>query len=925
MPIILDDLSANNTQPATTNMYDPKFFNSDLTGSGKAKGVLSEENNPINIPADRQTMSTYVAAVKKSVTNGFVTTNVIPMNPLCKDAYTYLTAINVPDIQRMAYLGENPVTHTKIYADINVHSITIEKTVTPGDYANPGSTKRTIIPCYQLTLFGIIHSNKTTANLVNDVAKFNGHLSTNAYYNRFTCNPISDMEDIIYELTKCKVDISLFTGYLANISLYDLVCRRVESWLTTIDKDMEMFVKCLAFKYVCSGRTNMPYAVSATLIQQVKYLMNYQIPLDLYKNIYNLLKSTFDADYLAEICKQNLNLLLSNTMNNLENNKQSLVSFNIPANIKVPASFTKLSPEQKNAVGCTKPLILVQAGAGTGKSTLILSRIDYLIACGVKPEDITVLSFTNAAADHISEKNSQVHSMTIASMIHEIYTTNFPNHELSSLDTMVNSIDIYYPKTATNPRPQVVQDFQSELISIKKNDVNAFTEMNNFIEKHYKEVVDILNTLKQTTLELEIIICYQKIETFKEPASVQSKFLIIDEVQDNSIFEFVYTLKYVDKHKESLFIVGDCSQTLYEFRASNPRALNILEGSGTFDTFQLTVNYRSNQEILDFANVLLQNIEANQYANIQLQANSLAMVTEQSFLDKVNFNYYRMTKTSDFKDMLAHVLSIEGKLYIDECLARGEQVTFLAYKRSDITEIKNNLAILYPTKKIINLIPDKASNVCVMTLFIKKYWNDIKFVPASNPNMTFTSMIYQMVMAKLEFMFSNADRIRPQAQIMLTKWMSSEQPTIDAWVKQMVNGQITHEEFMNLTKKNLIDFEITHNAIRASMLSQRNQAKKANEDINTADFLLSTIHSAKGLEFDNVFVLYRDKSDMPEDEKRMYYVALTRAMKTEYVLAYNTIASPRIQADYNTVLEKLHAIAPAYNSPIVKKAKRPKI
>lgn len=925
MPIILDDLSANNTQPATTNMYDPKFFHSDLTGSGKAKGVLSEENNPINIPADRQTMSTYVAAVKKSVTNGFVTTNVIPMNPLCKDAYTYLSEIKVPDIQRMAYLGENPVTHTKIYADINVHSITIEKTVTPGGYANPGSTKRTIMPCYQLTLFGIIHSNKTTANLVNDVVKFNDYLNTNVYYNMFTCNPISDMEDIIDYLTKYKLDISLFTGYLANISLYDLVCCRVESWLTTIDKDMEVFVKCLASKYVCTGRTNMPYTVSATLIQQVKYLMNYQIPLDLYKNIYSLLKSTFDADYLAEICKQNLNLLLSNTMNNLENNKQSLVSFNVPANITVPASFTKLSPEQKNAVSCTKPLILVQAGAGTGKSTLILSRIDYLIACGVKPEDITVLSFTNAAADHISEKNSQVHSMTIASMIHEIYTTNFPNHELSSLDTMVNSIDIYYPKTATNPRPQVVQDFQSELISIKKNDVNTFTEMNNFIEKHYKEVIDILNTLKQTTLELEIIICYQKIETFKEPASVQSKFLIIDEVQDNSIFEFVYTLKYVDKHKESLFIVGDCSQTLYEFRASNPRALNILEGSGTFDTFQLTVNYRSNQEILDFANVLLQNIEANQYANIQLQANSLAMVTEQSFLDKVNFNYYRMTKASEFKDMLAHVLSIEGKLYIDECLARGEQVTFLAYKRSDITEIKNNLAILYPTKKIINLIPDKASNVCVMTQFIKKYWNDIKFVPASNPNMTFTSMIYQMVMAKLEYMFSNADRIRPQAQIMLTKWMSSEQPTIDAWVKQMVNGQITHEEFMNLTKKNLIDFEITHNAIRASMLSQRNQAKKANEDINTADFLLSTIHSAKGLEFDNVFVLYRDKSDMPEDEKRMYYVALTRAMKTEYILAYNTIASPRIQADYNTVLEKLHAIAPAYNSPIVKKAKRPKI
>lgn len=100
----------------------------------------------------------------------------------------------------------------------------------------------------------------------------------------------------------------------------------------------------------------------------------------------------------------------------------------------------------------------------------------------------------------------------------------------------------------------------------------------------------------------------------------------------------------------------DCSQTLYEFRASNPKALNMLEGSGVFATYQLQVNYRSNQEILDFANCLLRDIEANQYAQIQLQANSLATVTEQSFTDKVHLKYSWMPHMKDFKDTIPSVL-----------------------------------------------------------------------------------------------------------------------------------------------------------------------------------------------------------------------------------------------------------------------------
>jgi DNA helicase-2/ATP-dependent DNA helicase PcrA len=436
--------------------------------------------------------------------------------------------------------------------------------------------------------------------------------------------------------------------------------------------------------------------------------------------------------------------------------------------------------------------------------------------------------------------------------------------------------------------------------------------MNNFIEDNYDEVIKILDTISQTSLELEIIICYQKIDTFIEPASIASKFLIIDEVQDNSIFEFVYTLKYVDKHKESLFIVGDCSQTLYEFRASNPRALNILEGSGTFATYQLNVNYRSNQEILDFANVALQNIEANQYAQIQLQANSLAQVTEQSFLDHVWFNYHQLNKVVDFHQELPGIFSLEIRPYIEKCLSNNEQVAILAFTRRDVAVIKQILEAQYPTSSCVSLVPEKMYNTTVMSSFIKKYWNDIKFAPYGN----IVNIIHREIMARLPYLIYNDKKAAPRISKMLAEWASSNGATIQTWVNQVANGQMTEHDMLDLVKDNMIKFEISQNAIKQSLLSAANQQAKKDNAAADADFVISTIHSAKGLEFQNVIVLYRNENQMEEDKKRMYYVALTRAMQSEYILAYDVMVSPQIQADYVTVLEHLHAIAPAANSPI---------
>lgn len=922
MPIILDDVQQNTGAVQT---FNPKlFFHDKLTGrGGTTAGLLSAKNNPNTIDQNVVTSSSHYSSSKRDYHNGTTQTSIIPMLPIAQDCLNYMTEITRPDISELLCIGQSRTTATnnsKLYMDMQIACITInDSKITTQNGFGPTTTKRELIQCYYTRVFVVKDANDKKAVLT-DMLSFNAYENLYAYV--MTSNPLVELPNIITQALSRRFDIDTkaILDYVANIDIYDMVVRACEVWQTTIDKVMdELLSNMSSQKQAFANSTR-----EIMLKYQLKYLMTYNIPLDLYRNIHKSVAKYFTPQEANDLCKQNLNLLLSDTMNNLQNNKSLIQSFTPPQpTVQLPQSVVKLSAEQTNAVMSTEPLILVQAGAGTGKSTLILGRIDYLMTCGVNPNDIMVLSFTNAAADNIKEKNPNVHSMTIASMIHEIYSANFSGHELSSLDTIINSLDIYYPTTVGTQSPQqkVAETFKRRCSRIIRNDANAFTDMNNFIEENYDDVIAILDTIHQTSLELEIIICYQKIDTLIEPPSVTSKFLIMDEVQDNSIFEFVYTLKYIDKHKESLFIVGDCSQTLYEFRASNPRALNILEGSGTFTTYQLHVNYRSNQEILDFANIILRNIEANQYANIQLQANSLAQVTEQSFLDKVHFNYHQLNKITQWKDALPSIFANEIKPYIDDCIARGEQVAVLAFTRRDVYQIQNILTNQYPNLITTSLVPDKMFNSTIMSNFIKNYWGDIKFVPKASIMNTICSEI----MYRLDKLVYDPVAAQPKVTKILSNWKNEQGAIISAWLAQVNNGQLTSDAFMELLKENMLQHEIKSNAMKQALLSNKNQQAKKEAAIKGSNFLLSTIHSAKGLEFDNVVVLYRNENALAEDKKRMYYVAFTRAMKSEYILAYDTVASPQVQADYITVLEGLHKTAPAANSPLNTRPKNRRI
>ena len=899
MPIQLNQLNAT-----PKIKFSPKFFDKNLTGSGKKQGLLCEAADPKNKKATNIAIDSRLLNTKKTTyVNGNTTIHQIPLTLFHTNLRVDrdLQEIKIPDRTTMlcAGTGKNAKEDVTVYVDMLPYALLLEEITIDKDLP----PKREFSASYQINVFteavttGQKPTNETAVYETNLYAK-----SGQTTYTRFLTDvPVKVlMDDIPHHAMRtlqaygCKsADIKINTkeisDYIDQYSLHTGVQRISEIWQTTADEQLAPL-----FKTCANLIKNNNSIAEHNLVRELQYIETYNIPLDTYRRIYNCMKSYFTQDQMRKFCKYNLNLLLSDTMDSLHQNKPNLNRIQTPQNVNMDLSHYSL--QQKNAITTTEPLTLVQSGAGTGKSTVILGRIQYMVEAGVKPEDITVLSFTNAAADHIRELNPNVHSMTIASMIHTIYTENYPNHELSSIDTMMNSIDIYFGTSN-----QTAIDFRYKLKDIIRNESDAFTKMNNFVEANFDEIIHIMDTIKQTCLEMEIIVCYQKIGILKEPDTITSKHLIIDEVQDNSIFEFIYTLKYVDKHGESLYIVGDCSQTLYEFRASNPKALNVLEGSGVFQTYQLQINYRSNQEILDFANVVLKNIEANQYAHIQLQANSLAKVTEQSFRDKVKLHYERMPRITEFEKSLPAILAKEVKPYLDEKLKAGEQVAFLAYTRKTIKNIQSFLETIYPDKTVVSLVPDKMYNSTIFSEYIKRFWDGAKFLPTKD----IANIIMRQINDNLYQLTYSADRVRPTVQKMLADWFNEQNPNIQIWYNQMNNKVITKDQYMQAVKECMLEYEIRSNAIRQSLLSARNKANKENEAVKSANFVLSTIHSAKGLEFENTVVIYRDESAMEEDKKRMYYVAFTRAMKSEFILAYNTVFSPKIEGDYNALIDLL--------------------
>lgn len=365
----------------------------------------------------------------------------------------------------------------------------------------------------------------------------------------FTENPLRTFEDNIS--TDASETAKFFDYLLTQYNLYTEICKLSETWQTkltdTIINTYDAYLK-------------QHFALDLPAI--IRFIAQYKVSLSQYKDLYDALKQRLTERDLKTITRMNTSLLLQDTLAGLA--AVQFPTLPAPGSTNRTLDLSWCSKEQFDAITSDKPLNQVQAGAGTGKSTVIKSRLDYLEYLGVDLNKVMVLSFTNAAADNIKARCPKIKSMTIASMIDEIYTKNHPTHQLSSAlsgyknnSTFTNSLQLY------RGMPYVEQLIHA-INGVEKN--NDYATLLRLCEEHHSDIIAILDKVRQTTFQLEIILSSE----FIEIPSRRFHTIYLDDVMLSDIINSNYNL---NKHITTP-MNGDIIRVIYSCSDVTNKALN---------------------------------------------------------------------------------------------------------------------------------------------------------------------------------------------------------------------------------------------------------------------------------------------------------------------------------------------------------------
>jgi len=378
--------------------------------------------------------------------------------------------------------------------------------------------------------------------------------------------------------------------------------------------------------------------------------------------------------------------------------------------------MSKLNTQQAKAAYYEGPSnnLLVMAGAGTGKTKVIISRAEYLISIGVDPKALIIITFSNRAAKVIKDRLTQA----IGPDARKIVTGTFHSICLRMIKRMPKSFGLKGSTILDSEDQKILLDLTRKEFENKKNKLDVTsTQLLKYFSYSRNTCIDIESYLEENTdlcdeeiqKSQSIISAYKKakkkrgyldfddlldmvVKTLKAKPKLRkdlcSRFheMSVDEVQDTNPIQFRF-LRLFAKEKVRLFCVGDPAQSIYGFRGAEFK--HIYEFTKNFkssEVIPLNVNYRSNQEILDVSNWLLGQSNLDYSANLKA-AKGLAEYKPQ-FLDFKN-NYteawyvadqieQRYSKDIAYNDMMVLVRTANDARYVEaEFLKRGIPYLFV--------------------------------------------------------------------------------------------------------------------------------------------------------------------------------------------------------------------------------------------------------
>lgn len=591
--------------------------------------------------------------------------------------------------------------------------------------------------------------------------------------------------------------------------------------------------------------------------------------------------------------------------------------------------------------------LLVVAGAGSGKTSVLTFRIVYLLKeCGYDSERILGFTFTNKAANEMKERIKKVipdkkfqfvgtfHSICLRILREDIrelgnpkFTSNFSIIDDDDQNSLLK--EIYKLKEFDKQ----VLPFKTTLSWISKlksdniYDPSEVYEWLSFLDNTYdgKKKKDMFSIIYEeyikfltnsNLLDFDDLIKFTKIILKKENVKTkwQNRFdyILVDEFQDTSLDQFEI-IKELSKNKKSVFVVGDPDQMIYSWRGATENIFKIFkeEFSGS-ETIVLEKNYRSTKKILELANNLISFNKNRISKNLYTDSSFSSEVFYFSGDDQDHESNFVVSKIIELVEKKQYKYSDIAVLYRANYVSRNieEKLAFRRvpykifggfkfYQRREIKDILAYLKLVYNSDEMslsrVYNWPRRA--ISEQSFFkIKNYAtvNNISTLMAFGQADKIADLTSRTVNAAQGF-YNMISKLREKNFSSITNIIDEiiEKTSYD---KMMIEeGDENRLENINELKNAIIAFEKTSPKPNLAYYLQEVALLTSddNKNNNVDSVSLMTVHSSKGLEFKIVFIIQFNDSIFPsqrsieegnlDEERRIAYVAITRAREHLYI------------------------------------------
>lgn len=628
--------------------------------------------------------------------------------------------------------------------------------------------------------------------------------------------------------------------------------------------------------------------------------------------------------------------------------------------------YDSLNEQQKKGVFTTQGPVLILAGAGSGKTSVLTRRIAYLIEnAGVNPWSIMAITFTNKAAGEMRERVDDIvgygsesiwvstfHSSCVRILRRYIdrlgYDTNFTIYDTDDQKNIMKEVC----KKLNIDTKQLKERTILGLISSAKDNLITPTEyemavMGDFTKRRianaYKEYQALLK--KNNALDFDDIIV-KTVELFKTCPDVlenyhnRFQYIMVDEYQDTNTAQFEL-IRLLASKTRNLCVVGDDDQSIYKFRGANIR--NILDFEKVYPeatVIKLEQNYRSSQNILDAANAVIKNnkgrkdkalwtdkgsgnrLHLRNFDNAFEEAEFIAGDIKRKKREaECDYNQCAVLYRTNAQSRLLEESFVRDNIPYNvvggvNFYARKEIKDILAYLKT-IDNGKDDLAV----KRIIN-VPKRGIGAASVTR-VQDYADNmgISFYEALQRVEEIPSLSGGKAAAKLKDFVTMIQMFRTKLEFGSLEDLITDVIDTTGYVKELEasDDDDAEDRLQNIDEliTKLVSFEQEKEELGEEVsLSAFLEEVALVADIDGVDkdsnkVLLMTIHSAKGLEFSNVYLagmedgvfpgymtITSDDDDEMEEERRLAYVAITRA-KDDLTISHAKMRMLRGQTQYN--------------------------